>query len=81
MSNNTFLIAKKIIAKGLGLQVEDIPDDCSISNFRDWDSLAQVHIMVFMSENYDIDYNEENFNKFSSLVGIVYYLNFIYSQK
>ena len=36
MSNNTLLIAKKIVAKALGLHVEDIPDDCSISNFRDF---------------------------------------------
>jgi acyl carrier protein len=81
MSNNTLLIAKKIVAKALGFQVEDIHDDCSIFNFRDWDSLAQVQIMVFMSENYEIEFNEANFKNFSSLVGIIDYLNFINSQK
>ena len=66
--------ACKAVSDVLKIDESTIPHDASIRNFSGWDSFAQVELMVFFSEKYGVEFSEENFQRLSSISGIIGFL-------
>ena len=66
--------ACKVVSYVLKVDESVIPHDASIWNFSGWDSFAQVELMIFFSEKYGVEFSEENFQRLSSISGIIGFL-------
>lgn len=43
---NAIFWAKEVLAKGLEIPIEEVPDDASIDRFEKWDSLGHLKIVL-----------------------------------
>lgn len=65
---------KKTIASELEINPDEIPDNAELNNFAKWDSLNHIKIMLALENEFNIELNEENIQRFVTIEKILNYL-------
>jgi acyl carrier protein len=66
---------RQLVAGTLKLPVEAIGPLAGSHNVAEWDSLAQIYLVMALEETFNVYIEPENFESLSSVKGIVEFLN------
>lgn len=66
---------KSVMSEVLKIDPADIPDNASISNYSQWDSLNHIHILLALEAEYGFDVNVDVIQKLVSIKEIVAYIS------
>lgn len=59
------------LAAILGVAPDSLTPDCSITTHAKWDSHAQLEIMLYLSQEKEIELSEDNILRYSTMNNII----------
>jgi len=65
---------RQLVAATLKLPLETIPLSAGSENIAEWDSLAQVYLVMALEETFNVYIEPEDFARLTSVNGIVEFL-------
>lgn len=59
------------LAEILKVSPESLTGECGLGSIAQWDSVAQIDIMIYLEKNYNIEINESSLDIYSTLKNIL----------
>ena len=66
---------RSLIAEALNIPVDELPGNPELGNLQEWDSLAQLRIMIAIEEEFGVELMAEAIMRVRSLDAIEAYLS------
>lgn len=62
---------KSIMASVWNVSIDDLPDNCSLNNYVNWDSLSHIKLMLELEKELGLELSPDSIQNLNSLEKIV----------
>ena len=66
---------KAVMSREWNINIDDIPDDVEINQFKSWDSLGHISLILALQKEFEFDLSPDLVQNLMSLKSIVSYLS------